>query len=145
MKSKLWLSVLATLTALFLALWLASPARGQATILGGANRVLDPASVVNRQGEIAVSGGDSVALYTVPAGKWLLMTDLEAAWTFGGVPSLAEKLGVTTTTKREAFLNQAYHSKIGLAFRPGSQVLLREISFNNLSFTYSFTGYLVNP
>jgi hypothetical protein len=145
MKSKLWLSVLATLTALFLALWLASPARGQATILGGANRVLDPASVVNRQGEIAVSGGGQCCAVHGSRRQVAAHDGSRGCLDVRRSSVAGREARRDDHTKREAFLNQAYHSKIGLAFRPGSQVLLREISFNNLSFTYSFTGYLVNP
>src|SRR5262245_49910546 len=148
MRSKLWLSVAGILAGLFVVLWLTGAARGQQTLqasLGGVSRAVDPDDIVHIEGDLALSAGDSAAVYTVPAGRWLVLTDVEFFWQIGGTPSLAEKLGFTITTKRERFLNQAFHSRTGLAFRPGSQVQVREISFNALSVSYAMTGYLDVP
>ena len=119
-----------------------------------------PASNVVNVDSMAFSGGleggfvplgtaEPLVLYAVPRGFWLLVTDVEVAGSFG--VAVVEIAGPVVTTKRGPRFNSdpgdpsgggAYHSSVGLAFAPGSQVALRNVSGTEQLAAFTLTGHL---
>ena len=100
-------------------------------------------------GFVPVGAADPLVVYEVPRGFWLLVTDVEIAGSFS--VSLVEIAGPMLTTKRGPRFNSdpadpsgagAYHSSVGIAFAPGSQVALRNLSGAELSVAFTLTGQL---
>jgi hypothetical protein len=100
-------------------------------------------------GFVPIGTADPLVLYDVPRGFWLLVTDVELAGSFG--VSLVEIDGHVLTTKRGPRFNSdpadpsgagAYHSSVGLAFAPGSQVALQNVSGTQQAPAFTLTGHL---
>jgi hypothetical protein len=105
-----------------------------------------PQNIVVINGQKLLSSGGSVVVYNVPVDRWLVLTDLEANWPGTARAALAERLGAQVTDLRTNFLNSSFHSFIGIAFQPGSAVLLRETSLAGpVEISFSFSGFLVKP
>ncbi len=123
---------------------------------------LKPQNIVNIDDTFPVPGYGEVVVYTVPQDMWLVVTDVEVEKhaTFFTNPNvdLAEKLVGSTTVKRSAvfmgewmdldgatptYTNGApYHSSVGLAFTPGSDVVLVNQSASADSAHITMSGYL---
>jgi hypothetical protein len=143
------------LVALLLAVPLCLLATGQVTTIRpfpiGQPSVL-PADIVDLAGTAfpAPFGGSST-VYTVPANKWLIVTDVEVIVPTGPNAisvDLVEDTG-PAQLKRDSAFNvpsyPGYHSSVGLAFQPGSDVDFVNISGMAGSVTYTITGRLANP
>jgi hypothetical protein len=104
-----------------------------------------PNGMVAINGMKLLAAGGVEVVYEVPNDQWLVLTDLEAEWLPSGAPVLAQRTGALMTDVRSAFLGTAFHSFTGVAFQPGSQVVLRESSLaSSVKIAFSFSGYLVH-
>lgn len=111
-----------------------------------------PENIVSVSGSITGTAGGSAATYSVPVGKWLVVTDLSVvtmvefsgSWTRERVDfaELAETVGSTNTVRRPGYFARIvttnptvdigsflpagshYAPKTGMAFAPGSVVTL---------------------
>jgi hypothetical protein len=113
----------------------------------GNQAAIKPQDIVNLDvsGSSIPAGGAELVVYTVPPDRWLVVRDFEFAWDGFGVPSLIEKLGPIETTKRLSFIGLTLHSSLGLAFEPGSEVVLKESSGQGVGVSYALNGYLAAP
>ncbi len=112
----------------------------------GSPSPVPPENFIVLNGLKLIASGGADVVYSVPSDRWLVLTDMEANWPTGGTPVLSERMGGLTTDKRTNFLGTAYHSFTGIAFQPGSQVVLRETSLHSpVNVAFSFTGMLVKP
>lgn len=100
-------------------------------------------------GFVRLGTAEPLVLYEVPRGFWLLVTDVEVAGSFD--VALVEIAGPVVTTKRGPRFNSdpgdpsgggAYHSSVGMAFAPGSQVALRNVSGTEQLAAFTLTGHL---
>jgi len=93
-------------------------------------------------GEVLISGVDPLVLLQVPADRWLVITD--CAITGGPFFSLVEVAGPTVTTKRGPpfCALEFFHSSVGLAFAPGTQLAIRNSGSDQVG-AFTLTGYLV--
>lgn len=109
--------------------------------------VVLPEDIVNLVGTVPHNG--TVTAFTVPLNKWFILTDAEINAAFGDGIAIQEDLGGTVTTLRHAFFGNeswAYHSSVGLAFSPGSNVRLADlVGGQGSSSVYSLTGHLADP
>lgn len=98
-------------------------------------------------GEILFGANTSFTVVTVPANRWLVITDFDML--AGGSLDLVEDLAGVLTVKRQSLgdssSRHSFHSSVGLSFAPGSQVVLRSRTTNNTSARYHFAGYWVAP
>lgn len=97
-----------------------------------------PEQMVRLGGEHAFINSDSLAVYRVPYGRWLVVTMF-----YGANFQLVEDLGGSQTLKYSNRTTQYELSKhtAGIAFRPGSQVLLRH-AITASPEPWSLAGYL---
>lgn len=103
-----------------------------------------PQNFIMLNGQKLIASGGAEVVFTVPDDSFLVLTDLETDFPKGGAPALAERMGGLTTDKRSTFLGRDFHSMVGIAFQPGSQVLLRESSLQGpVTISFSFSGMLV--
>ena len=97
-------------------------------------------------GPISVPGvGQSVAVYQVPADKWLVITNYAMNSTCCDPAWIVERHGGTVTSKidvQDWAANASDKAPLGWTFRPGStvEILAAQGGVNNLSF--SLLGYL---
>lgn len=122
-----------------------------------------PSNIVSICGSSSGIGPMSTKLlYTVPADRWLVLTDTRAITQNGGNErnlELVEDAQGTLTVKR-AFCDAAITipsvtgtwnaptsaaAGIGPSFAPGSQVVARNYSTTFFEFRYELIGYLVQP
>ncbi|MBL8802947.1 MAG: hypothetical protein JNN27_13170 [Planctomycetes bacterium] len=100
-------------------------------------------------GQIDFAVNASFTVVTVPANRWLVITDFDIV-TSGSI-DLVEDLAGVLTVKRQALAfvsgggSDSFHSSVGLSFAPGSQVVLRSRTTNSTSARYHFAGYWVAP
>ena len=100
-------------------------------------------------GFVPIGSSEPLVVYEVPRGFWLLVSDIEVAGSFG--VALVEVAGPVLTTKRGPRFNSdpadpsgagVYHSSVGLAFAPGSQVALRNVTGTEQTAAFTLTGQL---
>ena len=125
-----------------------------------------PQDIVNLDGQASLKQGDSESIFQVPQDKWFIVTEFSS---IGRRVGLLESLGADQRVKRGDFFTGAfgwtstvgqgadqrivypatlptggpYTSTVGLAFRPGSQVVLKGLPMDPI--TYTLTGYLADP
>lgn len=96
---------------------------------------------------IPVPGDGSVTVATVPANRWLVITDFDQQGS--NSIDLVEDLAGVITVKRQNMAvspnRDSFHSSVGMSFEPGSQVVLRNRSSNNVSVSYHLAGYWAAP
>lgn len=80
-------------------------------------------NVVRRFGDLKDAERDKATLLTVPADKWLIVTDIEATET--SLDSGLAEMSGGAEIARWAGPFTSYHSSTGLAFHPGSSVVGR--------------------
>jgi hypothetical protein len=99
-----------------------------------------PADIVNIHLADHDAGGDRArrVIYEVPAGKWLIITDIDPTGRPGGA-QMFERVGDKDQIKWDS--SGAYRSAVGLAFRPGSKVVLTDSGWASIA----VTGYLAEP
>ena len=100
-------------------------------------------------------GGGAVTIYTVPADRWLVITNWRQNGS--GLTSLAEDLSGVLTVKRAGTWgitpniggggttdSADYAPPLGIAFQPGSNVVLQETNGGSGTtwVRFTFTGYL---
>lgn len=92
-----------------------------------------------------VPPGGAKTVATVPADRWLIITDYHQQ--LGGGVDLVEDADGVITVKRHEMIesnNQdRFHSSVGLSFAPGSKVVLRSRSTNTAQMSYHLAGYWV--
>jgi hypothetical protein len=98
-------------------------------------------------GQIDFAVNASFTVVTVPANRWLVITDFDMVT--GGSIDLVEDLAGVLTVKRQSMgdssSRHSFHSSVGLSFAPGSQVVLQSRTTNNTSARYHLAGYWVAP
>ena len=94
-------------------------------------------------GQVYIPTESSLSVYTVPANRWLLLTDVEIISSYP--QQLAEVAESITTIKRGPYVPGPYHSVTGLAFAPGTQVTIHNFWPLQVPVTFSMTGYLTRP
>jgi hypothetical protein len=96
---------------------------------------------------VALPPGGTVTVATVPANRWLVITDYDQVNGFN--VDLVENLAGVITVKRHDMGNlegeDRFHSWVGLSFAPGSQVVLRNRGTFNVGVNYHLAGYWVAP
>lgn len=106
--------------------------------------MVQPEDIVNLTGTFPP--GASVVVFTVPFDKWFVLTDVEIEG--DGQVEIRRGPGPGTTL-RSGFLGDAftpYRSSVGLAFSPGSTVVLDDIlSGGFVAPIYALTGHLAEP
>jgi hypothetical protein len=119
----------------------------------GANAAGD---IVNLTGlELNIMPRERREIYRVPSNKWFVITDFEALISGVRNTALVESAVDVLDVKRDtAFMSKfnntefiPYHSSTGMAFRPGSRVvLLNQNSTSNFTddVRYALTGYLAD-
>ncbi len=150
---------IAVLAAIFLAATSkASPPLAAAQSLVGSTWPPKPADIVNLDSSSVNSAGIQIAagafatVYTVPANRWFIATDIETLSTSGAALQIVQDDGVHQPIKRgneftsSGFGAQPFHSSVGIAFAPGTKVELQNASFSSSgTIRYSITGYLAMP
>lgn len=115
----------------------------------GSPSPLPPENFIVINGQKAISSGGAEVVFTVPNDRWLVLTDIETASAqsaSAGVAVLSERMGALVTDKRTSFLSSPFHSFVGIAFEPGSAVLLRESTLSSpVTISFSLNGMLVKP
>ncbi|MFH0944650.1 MAG: hypothetical protein V2A76_05580 [Planctomycetota bacterium] len=97
-----------------------------------------PEGMVQLGGEHAFINSDTLPVHRVPYGRWLVVTMF-----YGANYQLVEDLGGIETLKysnRTTTYELSKHTA-GIAFRPGSQVLLRHTTTSSVEY-WSLAGYL---
>jgi len=92
--------------------------------------------------------GTHFIVASVPFDKWLVLTDVEYSPGGSGGMRLDQKLGASFEVRRGApFLATmaSLHSSVGLAFAPGSEVVLHNIGSGIADGSYQMSGYLIDP
>ena len=108
--------------------------------------VFDSMPVAGGTGSVQIPPGGFITVATVPANRWLVITDYDQA--YGYNVDLVEDLAGVITVKRHDmiepnFNSDRFHSSIGMSFAPGSQIVLRNNSASWRDLRYHLAGYWV--
>ena len=107
---------------------------------------LDSATLAPPFGQLSVPGSSTLPVFTVPVGKRLILTDVEAS---GGYLQLTQVSGQTTLVKRGpvwfgSFPGVQYRSSTGLEFAESAAVTWENVTPADIpQFYFHLTGYLV--
>ncbi len=109
-------------------------------------RSIVPQDIVNLDGSISfLPAGGSATIATVPPDRWLILTDTELIAASASSIYVREVTTMTTTKRSGLFSMDPFHSSVGLAFAPGSDIRLDNLSATGTVVHYTATGYLARP
>jgi len=107
---------------------------------------LDSASLAPPYGRLSIAANSTLSVFTVPSGKSLVLTDIEAL--ADGVQLVEVTASAREIKRGYVWLlgNDAnrYHSSVGLEFGPGAEVSWENlVPYDLSSFYFSISGYLI--
>jgi hypothetical protein len=99
---------------------------------------VDPSDIFDTTGTTSLARGETFRIFSVPADRWLVITS--NAISGSGDFALLEEFAGAQTAKP---LNERDSQLVGIAFRPGSSVVLRnDVQFGVTAYRWLLTGYL---